>query len=190
MAHSYKSQYPRDVAVEPSIVQFFENFYAVSDTPDAHDVYVDQFTDDATFILASKVSRGRDGRSLSVFFCPNILKVITSVSTDSLAEIRSTRCGMWSAVSSRQHTVFKVFPFGSSAREFMLYGTVEFGFRNGQQGAVDWAARAEMSQEGGRWRMSFYQVYLVSSVVYLARSLNWICTNLTQDTGSQVYKKE
>ena len=70
---------------------------------------------------------------------------------------------MWSAIASRKHTPAKVFPFGSESKEFMLYGTVEFGFKNGGEGEVEWAARAEMSQQGRKWKMSFYQVYLVSN---------------------------
>jgi hypothetical protein len=64
MSHSYKSQYPDDTTVEPAIVKFFQNFYAVSDTPDALDEYLDLFEKDATFILASKTSSGHDGTLL------------------------------------------------------------------------------------------------------------------------------
>lgn len=64
MSHSYESRYPDDVTVEPAIVKFFQNFYAVSDRPDALDEYLDLFEKDATFILASKSSRGHDGASL------------------------------------------------------------------------------------------------------------------------------
>lgn len=46
----------------------------------------------------------------------------------------------------------------------MLYGTVKFGFKDGKEGDVDWAARAELSSEDGVWRMSFYQIYLVSVI--------------------------
>lgn len=77
-------------------------------------------------------------------------------------EIRPMRLNMWEHVKSREHTVHKVFPFGSSSREFMLYGTVKFSFKNDQRGQVDWAARAVLSNGNGAWRMSFYQVYLVS----------------------------
>lgn len=61
MSHSYKSQYPSGVEVDPAVIEFFEKFYRVSDTPGAHDEYVDMFTKDATFILASKTSQGREG---------------------------------------------------------------------------------------------------------------------------------
>jgi len=55
----------------------------------------------------------------------------------------------------------------------MLYGTVRYGLKDGAQSMVDWAARAvlckekdeedeEDEEDGGRVRMRFYQVYLVS----------------------------
>lgn len=69
---------------------------------------------------------------------------------------------MWEHIKSREHTIHKVFPFGSSSQEFMLYGTVKFSFKNDQQGEVDWAARAVLSAKDGACRLSFYQVYLVS----------------------------
>lgn len=61
MAHSYKAAYPRDGAVSSEIVQFFVDFYRISDIPGEHDQYVDLFTPEATFILASKKSQGKDG---------------------------------------------------------------------------------------------------------------------------------
>ncbi len=61
MGSPYTSQYPEGVVVPPAVVEFFQEFYKTSDTPDAHVKYADLFTDDATFILASKLSSGRDG---------------------------------------------------------------------------------------------------------------------------------
>lgn len=61
MAHSYKSQYPTKVVVDEKIVQFFEDFYRISDTPGAHEEYANYFTKDATFILASKSIKGYEG---------------------------------------------------------------------------------------------------------------------------------
>lgn len=58
---SYQSEYPSGVSVDPEIVQFFEDFYRISDTPGAHDQYVDLFTSDATFKLASKQAIGQEG---------------------------------------------------------------------------------------------------------------------------------
>ena len=51
------------IPIDPSIPQFFEKFYRISDTPDAHSEYVDSFTDDATMIMASKKGVGKEGSS-------------------------------------------------------------------------------------------------------------------------------
>lgn len=74
---------------------------------------------------------------------------------------------MWTAVESRKHTVPKIFPFGNNADEFMLYGTVDLGLKNGGSASLEWAGRAKIvkSSGDGKWRMKFYQVYLVSRAV-------------------------
>jgi hypothetical protein len=137
MAHSYKSSYPPHLSVDPGIVAFFKKFYEVSDTPSAHEAYADSFTSDATFQIGIKQVKGKD-------------------------DIFAMRKGMWEVVTSRKHTVYKVFPYGANATELMLYGKVQYGFKDGRETSVDWAARAEMFEEGGNWRFKFYQVYLVS----------------------------
>lgn len=70
---------------------------------------------------------------------------------------------MWAAVASRKHTVPKIFPFGSNTNEFMLYGTVALGLKNGAESELEWAGRAQLvkSPTDGKWRMKFYQIYLV-----------------------------
>ncbi|GJN71358.1 hypothetical protein PLIIFM63780_006310 [Purpureocillium lilacinum] len=147
MSHSYKAEYPAGTSVDPGIVQFFEEFYAISDVPGEHDRYVDMLTDDATFIMASKKARGRD-------------------------EILAAREGMWTVVSSRRHTVYKVFPFSAGANELMIYGSVALGLKSGANVDVDWAARAELvkSAADGRWRMKYYQVYLDTGAIAAANS--------------------
>lgn len=60
MASQYMSDYP-SLPIDPSIPQFFENFYQISDTPDAHEQYVDAFTGDAVMIMASKKAEGKKG---------------------------------------------------------------------------------------------------------------------------------
>jgi len=42
----------------------------------------------------------------------------------------------------------------------MIYGTVEFVFKEGGQASKDWAARAELVKADGGWKLGFYQVYL------------------------------
>ncbi|KAK2595292.1 hypothetical protein QQS21_007007 [Conoideocrella luteorostrata] len=144
MAHSYKPQYPEGNPASAEIVKFFEDFYRTSDIPGEHDQYVDLFAKDATFIMASKKSHGSQ-------------------------EIKTARIGMWSVVASRKHTIYKVFPYSGQSNEFMLYGSVALGLRNGANVDVDWAARAEVAKsEDRKWRMKFYQVYLDTGAIAAA----------------------
>lgn len=57
---SYASEYP-SLPFDAEYKKFFENFYAASDTPDAHDKYVGFYTPDATLIMASKIVKGSQG---------------------------------------------------------------------------------------------------------------------------------
>ena len=61
MSSSYASQIPPATIFDPAKRKFFEEFYAVSDTPDAHEEYAGMFTEDARFILGSKKARGSEG---------------------------------------------------------------------------------------------------------------------------------
>lgn len=61
MASQYISELPASIPIDPSIPQFFQTFYQISDTPDAHDQYAASFTDDATLIMASKKAKGKEG---------------------------------------------------------------------------------------------------------------------------------
>jgi hypothetical protein len=58
---SYISEYPSSIPFDAAYKKFFEDFYAISDTPDAHERYVDSFTKDATLIMASKQGKGSEG---------------------------------------------------------------------------------------------------------------------------------
>ena len=57
---AYASEYP-SVEFDAAYKKFFEEFYATSDTPDAHEKYIENFTQDATLIMASKKAQGSDG---------------------------------------------------------------------------------------------------------------------------------
>lgn len=67
-------------------------------------------------------------------------------------------------MSSRKHSISKIFPFGPNSTEVMIYGTVAYVLKDRKQAEVPWAARAEMAKDGGVWKMGFYQVYLVSDI--------------------------
>ncbi|KAF3036297.1 hypothetical protein E8E12_004198 [Didymella heteroderae] len=131
---AYASEYP-SVEFDSVYKEFFEQFYATSDTPDAHEKYVENFTDDAILIMASKKVKGSD-------------------------EILALRKGMWEKVASRKHKAIKIFPFGPNSDECMLYGTVKYGLKAGGESGVDWAARAHLVKSRGKVKMDFYQVYL------------------------------
>lgn len=61
---TYSPIFPTGVKVRPDVEAFIVDFFRLSDTPGQHDEYVDKFTEDATFILASKASKGSKGMRL------------------------------------------------------------------------------------------------------------------------------
>ncbi|PNS18702.1 hypothetical protein CAC42_5241 [Sphaceloma murrayae] len=137
----YQASWPSGQQHDPAYVSFFENFYKISDTPDAHDEYVNQFTSDATLIMASKKVAGKD-------------------------DILAMRKAMWEKISGRSHTPESIYPFsstGADGQEVMLHGTVTYDFKAGGSGGLPWAARAKLVKEGGKVKLGFYQVYLDSA---------------------------
>lgn len=160
---AYASEYP-SVEFDAAYKKFFEEFYATSDTPDAHEKYIENFTKDATLIMASKKVKGSDGMLYSISALlehPGLPR----------AEILALRKGMWEKVASRKHQALKIFPFGPGSNECMLYGTVKYGLKAGGESGVDWAARAHLVKDNGRVKMDFYQVYLVSILGYIRMML-------------------
>lgn len=63
---SYASEYPAGEQFDPAYKQFFERFYQISDTPDAHEEYSNQFTANADLTMASKKAKGTDGKAHSL----------------------------------------------------------------------------------------------------------------------------
>jgi len=57
----YQASVPSGDLVKPEISKYFESFYQISDTPDAHEQYSEQFTQNSTLIMASNEVTGRDG---------------------------------------------------------------------------------------------------------------------------------
>lgn len=140
----YSASVPADGTVKPEIRSFFENFYAISDTPDGHEQYADQFTNDGVLIMASNKVQGRD----------SIIKM---------------RHGMWEKVAKRSHKPAQLYAFGSGSDDIMLYGTVDYTLKDGRGTTVDWSARAHFSQVGGELKMDFYQVYLDTAAMANAK---------------------
>ncbi|KAK3616363.1 hypothetical protein LTR56_026005 [Elasticomyces elasticus] len=140
----YSAEVPNDELVKPEIKSYYENFYAVSDTPDAHEKYASLFTKDARLIMASKGVSGRD-------------------------EILEMRKGMWEKVAKRSHKPTKIFSFGAGTNEVMLFGTVDYELKDGKKTTVEWSARAVFTEEDGDLKMSFYQVYLDTAAMSQAK---------------------
>jgi len=40
---------------------------------------------------------------------------------------------MWAAVAGRLHTPFKIYSFGDNSHDIMLFGTVEYTFKDGKK---------------------------------------------------------
>lgn len=123
-----------------ALVRFMESFYATSDDPTAHEKYAGEyFTADATLIMGGKGATGFD-------------------------EILDFRKGLWAKVSSRRHTLEKIF-FGSDGDDdLMLFGRVAYVMKSAsaEEVEIDWAARAEFvfDEHESSPRMKYYQVYL------------------------------
>jgi hypothetical protein len=140
---TYKGATPPNTKINPKIVDFFEAFYATSDSPteQSHLDYANSLTKDATLIMGIKEAQGYDA-------------------------ILAFRKGLWTGpVKTRKHTLNKIFPFGEDASEVMVYGSVDYVLTNGKSLTVNWAGRAEMVDQGGELKMKFYQVYLDSAAV-------------------------
>ena len=69
----YTSEYPNGVSVSQDVKSFFEAFYKISDTPEAHEKYASFFTPDATVIMASKRFQGTSGNLAFLFLCAFIV---------------------------------------------------------------------------------------------------------------------
>ena len=76
---------------------------------------------------------------------------------------------MWEAVASRKHTLNKVYPFGAGSDEVMLHGSVALQLKNGGSAEIEWAGRAELEKTAadGKYRLKFYQVYLVRTLLQM-----------------------
>ncbi|KAH8846223.1 hypothetical protein MCOR01_003426 [Pyricularia oryzae] len=126
-----------DVALDEGIYAFLEEFYRITDDPEGHDLYTQQYTPDGTAIMATFKCKGTE-------------------------EIRDFRQRMWDRVKARKHKIHRVFAAAPGSPEIMLYGEVKQTLRSGGDLVKEWAAHGvlEKSAEDGKWRWAFYQVYL------------------------------
>ena len=69
---------------------------------------------------------------------------------------------MWATITSRKHTIYKIFSFGPQSKEFMLYGHVKHTPETGKDIEKEWAGRVELAEDAnGELKFKFYQVYVV-----------------------------
>lgn len=85
-----------------------------------------------------------------------------------VVEIKTLRHGLWTHVARRQHAPKTV--YFASDNELMLHGTVKYVLRadTGSEVEVPWAGRVVFSDGAEGVKMRFYQVYLVSSLIWVS----------------------
>ncbi|KAF2764717.1 hypothetical protein EJ03DRAFT_331615 [Teratosphaeria nubilosa] len=140
----YVAEVPFDGSVKPEIRSYYERFYQISDTPDAHQQYAEQFTKNAKLIMVSNEANGRDA----------ILQI---------------RKGMWEKVARRSHKPVRIYAFGPESDDTMLYGTVDYELKDGRKASVPWSARSHFTYEDGELKQDFYQVYLDTAAMANAK---------------------
>lgn len=71
------------------------------------------------------------------------------------------RISLWEKISARSHRPLRIYPFGNNAREVMIFGDVEYEFRAGGKGGLQWTARGTMeTTDDGRVVWRDYQVFM------------------------------
>ncbi|KAM0748668.1 hypothetical protein T439DRAFT_327936 [Meredithblackwellia eburnea MCA 4105] len=126
---------PSNLSLEK--VDFLNRFYTVSDDSDpaAVEKYLAFLTKDVKFTMGLASMTGEDA-------------------------VRKMRENMWGGVATRKHTVHKVYTSDPEASELMLFGTVDYGLRNGKSvTGVGWAGRIVFAA-GPELKMQEYQVWL------------------------------
>ncbi|BGP15475.1 hypothetical protein JCM10213v2_003454 [Rhodosporidiobolus nylandii] len=118
-------------SLSPEQVSFVEQFYAVSDQPDAVDKYLSFLTSDVDFVMGLNGVKGE-------------------------AAVRKIRENMWGGVATRKHKP-ELLVASEDGKTFMLHGTVDYGLRNGKKvDNVGWAAKMIFA-EGSELKMQRYQ---------------------------------
>lgn len=129
------------MAATPSIQSFIKDFYAASDVgPSGHTAYVSYYQPDCRLAMGPIDYEGHAG----------------------IQKFRETG---WEKVATRKHTVLGTFTNPERPEEeVMLYGTVDYGFKDGtKKEGVEWAGRMELAKDSeGVLKLRYYEVYIVS----------------------------
>lgn len=83
--------------------------------------------------------------------------------------ILTLRNSMWDSVKERTHRPQRVYPYGPNSNTAMIYGIVEYLFKDGSRRKVDWAARCDFVKHD-RVYLDRYQVYLSDDMAWDLRS--------------------
>ena len=129
--------------VSPALQKFVDGFYAASDVgPSGHQAYVDYYAPDTDLVMGPNQFKGREG-------------------------VMKFREAGWEKVATRKHVCKQVFPNPEKPeQEFMLYGTVSYGNKDGTSlDGVEWAARMVLDKpvSANDAKIQQYRVYIVSS---------------------------
>lgn len=131
------------VKASGAVQSFIDSFYAASDVgPSGHQAYVEHYHPKCTLVMGPTEYRDHSG----------------------ILEFREAG---WEKVATRKHVVQGVYLGEKGEHEVMLYGYVDYGFKDGsEKKGVEWAARMELTpdaQDQGKLKLHFYQVYIVSA---------------------------
>ncbi|KAJ5936892.1 hypothetical protein N7466_003342 [Penicillium verhagenii] len=132
-------EYPA-VPFDPAFKRFLDLFYLLTDAPMEHAKYVECFTANAVVSVGAKFIKGREG-------------------------IRALRSSMWETVKERRHQPKQVFPLGPNSNTAMIYGVVEYVFKDESCKTVEWAAKCDF--------VKLDRVYLDRYQVFLADDIAW-----------------
>jgi hypothetical protein len=139
-----------------TIASFIRNFYKISDDSSAHADYTKAFAYDASD-FSFQIGPMKPAKTSE--------------------DIMQWRIKGWEPIATRKHTVYEVFSKaqGDDGHEYMLYGRVDYGKKNGENAGASWAGRMKFdpkSIEKGEPKLAFYHVWLVSVTLIVVDMLH------------------
>ncbi|KAJ5935967.1 hypothetical protein N7454_005265 [Penicillium verhagenii] len=124
--------------------KFLDLFYLLTDAPTEDAKYVECFTANAVVSVGATVIKGREG-------------------------IRALRASMWETVKKRRHQPKQVFPLGPNSNVAMIYGVVDYVFKDESCKTVEWAAKCDFVRLD-RVYLDRYQVFLADDIAWRSGS--------------------
>ncbi|KAH8894524.1 hypothetical protein GQ53DRAFT_744692 [Thozetella sp. PMI_491] len=103
-------------ALDPAVRAHIESFYRAADREDGTGDWANHFSPDAIAKKSPDEVKGREA-------------------------LKSWIASSWSNIESREHIVYRVFPFGDGTDEVMLHGCTKQNLKDGNKRVFTWAAR-------------------------------------------------